>query len=122
MRILIPLLIALAAVSSAGCAASSAGASATSEPDQLQARLDVQNRTSEDLDIYIIRAGQRARLGMAPAGKTTGFSLSKSLMTGGSSQFEAVRIGGAGAPVAPVRTELLTVRPGEVITLDVPPQ
>ena len=117
------ILLALALAATAGCATATPGANTTAEqPEVRQARLDVRNRTSEDMDIFLTRGGQRVRIGTAPAGVTTGFALSAGLMTGGPAQFEAVRIRGAGAPTPNVQTELVTVRPGDVITLDVPPQ
>jgi len=116
------LLVALAA-----CSANSSGGDAAPVPAgearPEEARLEVRNRTSEDMDVYIVRGDQRVRIGLAPSGRSTFFALTPAMITGGGPvQFEAVRIRGAGAPVPNVRSEQLSVRRGETVTLDIPPQ
>jgi hypothetical protein len=109
-----------------GCAANparSAPAPSEGEAESREARLEVRNRTSEDMDVYMVRRDQRVRIGLAPSGRSTFFTLTTGMITGGGpAQFEAVRIRGAGAPVPNVRTEPLSVRRGETVTLDIPPQ
>lgn len=116
----------LVAIALNGCAANPATsdpAPAGVEPESREAQLEVRNRTSEDMDVYMVRRDQRVRIGLAPSGRSTFFTLTTGMITGGGpAQFEAVRIRGAGAPVPNIRTEPLSVRRGETVTLDIPPQ
>ena len=93
-------------------------------PEGQNARLDVSNRSSYDMDVFAIRSGQRIRLGTAPGGETSRFTLSPGIITGGGSvYFEAVparRVGVDSGGI--VRTDNVQVRAGDVIGLDVPPQ
>ena len=93
-------------------------------PEGQNARLDVSNRSSFDMDVFAIRSGQRIRLGTAPGGETSRFTLSPGVIVGGGSvYFEAVpsrRVGVDSGGV--VRTDNAQVRAGDVISLDVPPQ
>jgi len=120
------LALALLTMVLAGCAANPPAADtpgAGPESESREARLEVRNRTSEDMDVYMVRRDQRVRIGTAPSGRTTFFALTAGMITGGgAAQFEAVRIRGAGAAVPNVRTEPMSVRRGETITLDIPPQ
>ena len=80
------LAVTLAACASGGSQKSAPSASPASEPS-----LQVVNRSSADMDIYLVRTGQRIRLGLAPNNQTTRFSLSPSLTIGaGTVRFEAV--------------------------------
>ena len=118
-------LLLLALAGTAGCATSTSSDGnppAGPEPQGDAARLDVSNRSSIDMDVFLVRSGQRVRVGMAPASETTSFSLSRVLMTGGSPYFEAVPRSSAAGVRQTVRTEPVVVRPGQVVTLDVPPQ
>jgi hypothetical protein len=84
-----------------------------------QARLQVINRSSHDVDVYLEHGGQRSRLGVAPAAKTTRFSLGSAQVVGaGTMRFVAVPIGGSGEVGA---TEPVSLQTGQVLTLDVPP-
>ena len=116
----VPALLALSLLG-AGCAAnqSDPAAAAGAESRDRGATLIVENRASSDMDVYVNRSGQRSRLGLAPGSRTTRFTLSPALTTGpGEFRFEAVPITGGRASA----TEPVTVRAGESITLDVPPQ
>ena len=93
-------------------------------PEGQNARLDVSNRSSFDMDVFAIRSGQRIRLGTAPGGETSRFTLSPGVIVGGGSvYFEAVpsrRVGVDSGGI--VRTDNAQIRAGDVISLDVPPQ
>ena len=118
-------LILIVAALGAGCSANppAAGSTPGADSEARQARLEVRNRTSEDMDVFLVRRDQRVRIGLAPSGRSTFFALTSGMITGGGpAQFEAVRIRGAGAELPNVRTEPMSVRPGETITLDIPPQ
>jgi hypothetical protein len=93
-------------------------------PEGQNARLDVSNRSSFDMDVFAIRSGQRIRLGTAPGGETSRFTLSPGVIVGGGAVFfEAVparRVGVDSGGI--VRTDNAQVRAGDVISLDIPPQ
>lgn len=93
-------------------------------PEGENARLDVSNRSSFDMDVFAIRSGQRIRLGTAPGGETSRFTLSPGVIVGaGAVFFEAVpsrRVGVDSGGI--VRTDNAQVRSGDVISLDIPPQ
>ncbi|HEX6643588.1 MAG TPA: hypothetical protein VF037_02865 [Gemmatimonadales bacterium] len=93
-------------------------------PDGQNGRLDVSNRSSTDMDVYAVRSGQRIRLGTAPGGETSRFTLSPGVITGGGTvYFEAVPTRQVGVDSGgAIRTDNVQVRGGDVITLDVPPQ
>lgn len=109
---LIPLLLLLAA-----CASSPE----PGDPEpSAQARLVAENRSSFDMDIYSVKPGQPAtRLGLAPAGETTNFSLPPTLLVGGAiTRFEArpIRSGES------VLSEPFSIRQGDDVTWSIPPQ
>lgn len=118
-------LLRLALAGAAACATSSgtpSDAPASPEAEGDAGRLDVSNRSSADMDVFLVRSGQRVRLGLAPASETTRFTLSRALMAGGSPYFEAVPRSSTAGVRQSIRTEPVVVRAGQVVTLDVPPQ
>lgn len=107
---------ALLAGALVACASSSQTSSQPAPADQPE--LQVVNRSINDMDVYIIRSGQRIRLGLAPNGKTTRFSLSPSLTIGaGNVVFEAVPLVGGQS----VSTDPTPLPPKASVTLDIPP-
>jgi hypothetical protein len=81
-------------------------------------QLEVVNRSSFDMDIYVVRSGQRVRLGLAPNNRTTRFTLSPAQVAGvGLARFEAVPIAGG----RPIGSEPVLLNPKDVITLEIPP-
>ena len=81
--------------------------------------VEVQNRGFTDMVIYAVSGGQRIRLGMATGNSTKTFTIPRHLVRGaGPIRFLADPIGGNRTPV----TEELTVQPGDVVTLTIPPQ
>ena len=106
----------LALVILAACGGRSAESSASPNG---QAMLQVENRGFADMVVYAVSGGQRIRLGMATGNSTKSFVLPAYLIrTGERLQFLADPIGGRRAPV----TEELTVQPGDIVTLIIPPQ
>jgi hypothetical protein len=72
------------------------------------------------MDIYMVKAGAKIRLGMAPGGKTSEFNLMPGQVAGvGSIQFLAEPFGASGRAVA---SEPVHVSPGSVTTFDISPQ
>jgi len=71
--------------------------------------LQVVNHHWGDVDIYVIRDGQRSRVGQVTASTEENFVLSKSVMSGGGTlQFQARAVGSTGA----ISSEAISVRPG----------
>lgn len=112
------LILSLMTMLGAACAPNHAGTGAAPTTDMV-GRLEVINRSSSDMDIYLVRGGQRARIGLAPTGETTRFAVTSAEAVGvGLVRFEAVpRLGGG----RPISSEPTTLRPDDVITLDIPP-
>jgi hypothetical protein len=83
------------------------------------AMVQVENQGFSDMVIYAVSGGQRIRLGLATGYTTKTFTIPRYL-TGGATpvQFLADPIGGNRAPVS----EEMTVQPGDVVTLTIPPQ
>jgi len=78
----------------------------------------VENQNFLDMDVFVVRGGQRVRLGMVP-GLTTRILMVRPDLVGYSAevQFEVHPIGGRANPIS----ETMTVRPGDVIHLTIPP-
>ena len=115
--------LAILAACSSATTNSTAGNSAEPAPymESGSARLVVSNRSTLDMDVYMLRQGQRFRVGLAPAGETTQIELTRSLLAGaGTVQFLASAI--RGNPGQPVLTDPVQVHSGQEIDLDVPPQ
>jgi hypothetical protein len=81
--------------------------------------VQVQNQGFADMVVYAVSGGQRIRLGMATGHSTKTFTIPRTLVRGaGPIRFLADPIGGNRTPVS----EELTVHPGEVVTLTIPPR
>lgn len=106
----------IALVVLAACGGRPADSSASPEN---QAMLQVENQRFSDMVIYAVNGGQRIRLGMATGNSTKSFALPAYLVrTGGRLRFLADPIGGTRSPVS----EEMTVQPGDIVTLTIPPQ
>lgn len=121
------ILLGLAVAGMAACASSTQGTGDPADgpaPEAGEAgTLRVVNRSSTDMDVYVVRSGQQVRVGLAPGGETTTFELTRALMTGGGQvHFEAIPTRSAPGVRTGIRTDPAVVRAGEIITLDVPPQ
>lgn len=115
-----PALLSLLVLLSLACSSSS-GRSGSDEPaPSASAKLAVDNRSTQDMDIYVRGAtGGATRLGLAAASDTTVFSLAPALIVGAKSlRFEGRPTGGG----QPVLSDLFDVRPGEEIDWSIPPQ
>ncbi len=78
----------------------------------------VENQNFLDMDVFVVRSGQRIRVGMVPGLTSRILMLRPDLVGYGSElQFEVHPIGGRGNPI----TETMTVHPGDVIHLTIPP-
>ena len=81
--------------------------------------LQVENQGFADMVIYAVNGGQRVRLGLATGNSTKSFTLPSYLVRGGGPlRFLADPVGGNRTPVS----EEMTVQPGDVVRLTIPPQ
>jgi len=107
-------LLALALLS-AGCShAVNAG------PPEPEARTTVRvdNRNFLDMNVFVLRAGQRIRLGTVTGLSSQVFTIPPDIVRSSPQlQFELHPIGGRGNP----RTETISVQPGDEIDLTIPP-
>jgi hypothetical protein len=107
-------LVALALLS-AGC-----GQAVKSGPPEPQTRttLKVDNHNFLDIDVFVVRAGQRIRLGTVTGLSSQVFAIPPDIVRSSPQlQFELHAIGGRGNP----RTETISVQPGDEVELTVPP-
>jgi hypothetical protein len=96
------------------------GRSPDSGPDpDAAARLQVDNQGFTDMVIYAVSGGQRVRLGLATGHSTRLFTIPRYLVRGaGTLRFLADPVGGSRTPVS----EEMTVQPGDLVTITIPPQ
>jgi hypothetical protein len=81
--------------------------------------LVVTNRSTWDMDVYLVREGMQSRLGLAPGGMSTRYSLTPAQFIGGGQ----IRI--VAKPLVSGRTitsEPLTLSRGQEVTWDIPPR
>ena len=92
---------------------------AESVPNETYATLRVDNQAFPDMAIYVIESsGMRSRIGTATGNTITTLRIPNRLLGGVRSlRFQADPIGGNRAPIS----EEITLVPGEVITLTIPP-
>jgi hypothetical protein len=105
----------------AGCAANPArNQPETGQPaPEENVTLVVTNRSTWDMDVYLIREGIQSRLGLAPGGMSTRYSLTPAQFIGGGQ----IRI--VAKPLVSGRTitsEPLTLSRGQEVTWDIPPR
>ncbi len=92
----------------------SRGPQQTQEPTTIR----VDNQSYSDMTIYVVRGGQRMRLGMAGGLKTTTLTIPSTVIFGSTPlRFIADPIGAARAPVS----DEITVRAGDQVSLIFPP-
>jgi hypothetical protein len=90
----------------------------TERRDPEPTTLVVQNRNFSDMTIYVLRGGQRIRLGLANGNRSTRFTIPSNLIFGiATLQFLADPVGSSRTPVS----QEIRVTEGDVITLTIPP-
>lgn len=82
-----------------------------------KAAVHVTNRNFYDMNLYVVRFGQRQRLGTVPGNSSRAFELPAAWITNGPVRFLAAPIGGAGREFS----EELSLRPGDVVGLTIQP-
>lgn len=90
---------------------------AVDAPTPARTVLRVINRNFYDFTIYLVRYGDRVRLGLATGNGTSTFEFPSQFVQSGAVRFEANPVGGTG----PGFTEQLSVRPGDVVTVQIQP-
>jgi hypothetical protein len=97
-----------------------AAAAADSVPDATYGTLRVDNQAFNDMTIYVIeQSGARSRIGTATGNTTTTLRIPNRLLGGARTlRFQADPIGGRDAPIS----QEITVIPGEVVVLTIPPR
>lgn len=97
--------------------ACASGAHRGAVPAQEQTTLRVQNQSWLDMNVFVLRSGQRIRLGMVPGSSTRVLVIPANIMFGMTPlQFMADPVG---SPRTPISQEI-TVRPGDEVTLIIP--
>jgi hypothetical protein len=112
----LPLLLLLAVV----LAGTSCRRGSTKQSAEMDAptMLRVDNRAFNDMTIYVLRASQRIRLGVAPGNSTARFQIPSYVIFGATPlRFLADPIGASRTPVS----EEITVQPGDEVVLMIPP-
>lgn len=97
------------------------GRSPLDDPDpESPTILEVDNRASQDMTIYVIReGGQRQRLGTATSHSRTELRIPDRILFGVTSlRFQADPIGSNRNPVS----ESVTVVPGDTVVMEIPPR
>lgn len=108
----------LAALAAAVAFCASGPRSGRPDDDEVT-RLRVDNQSSLDMNIYVLRGAQRIRLGTSTAHLTTRFTIPADLIFGITSlRFLADPIGSTRTPV----TDEIAVSPGDEIVLTIPPR
>jgi hypothetical protein len=105
------------ALLAAGCGGAAAGAASEPAP-QWVGQVTVVNRSSSDMDIFLVRRSERIRLGLAPNNTTTSFRLSPGQVGADLVRFVAYPLIGGGQVAS---TDLVHVSPGDTLELDIPP-
>ena len=115
------LALSLAAVLAVPACASRQGENAGEPSERVQPEpttLVVQNRNFSDMTIYVLRGGQRIRLGLANGNRATRFTIPSNLIFGiATLQFLADPVGSSRTPVS----QEIRVTEGDQITLTIPP-
>jgi hypothetical protein len=111
------LVLAAALLAGALPACHRAGAPEVEAPPPARTVLRVVNRNFFDFTIYLVRFGDRVRLGLATGNQTTTFEFPSQFVQTGPVQFEAHPVGGRGRAY----TEQLSVLPGDVVSVEIQP-
>jgi len=82
------------------------------------AYVEVQNQAFLDMTVYVIRSGQRIRLGQVSGNSTATFELPRTVVNPGLPiRFQADPIGGNRTPFS----QEISVNPGDTVVLRIPP-
>lgn len=107
--------LAILSLGLSGCAAASQAEDSATPRAETAVR--VENQSFSDMTIYVVRGGQRVRLGMVPGNSTRLFFLQPSLVPG------VTPLRFLADPIGSSRTALsheVVVQPGDVIEMVIP--
>ncbi len=104
--------LGLLALLLAGC---HSGKNQAKQPVERGAAVLVDNQDFSDMNVYIVRSGQRYRLGMVPGFGKRLFPIKPDFLTASTLSFQADPVGGRAAPVS----QEIDVRPGEEVVLTI---
>lgn len=110
----------LALVSSLAFASACASSGSGNQDSQQRPKttVEVDNQALLDMTVYVVRGGQRVRLGIATGLSKTRFTIPQGIVFGSTSlRFLADPIGGNATPVS----EEISVSEGEEVVLRIPP-
>ncbi len=111
-----PALLLFALATAAATACGRGGRAALPDPEA-EVAVAVDNQNFLDMDVFLIRGGQRVRIGSVPGLTQRILTLRPDIIGYATElQFEVHPIGGGGNPIS----ETITVRPGDVIHLTIP--
>lgn len=86
-------------------------------PESAQTTVRVENRNFLDMNVFVLRGGQRIRLGMVPGTSTRVLTIPQSLIFGSTSlRFLADPIGSRQTPIS----DDIVVNPGDQVTMFIP--
>lgn len=86
-------------------------------PEPAQTTVRVENRNFLDMNVFVLRGGQRIRLGMVPGTSTRVLTIPQSLIFGSTSlRFLADPIGSRQTPIS----DDIVVNPGDQVTMFIP--
>lgn len=98
------------------CGSSRSGSQATIRSETF---VEVDNQALLDMTIYVVRGGQRVRLGMATGLSRSRFTIPSGIVFGSTSlRFLADPVGSTATPVS----EEISVSEGETVVLRIPPR
>jgi hypothetical protein len=126
MRLLIPR--SLLVLSLVGCAGHNPAPENNPAPtddavpaaDGERPKARIENNSSLDMDIYVVRQSGPTRIGFVPANQSSTFELPAAIIAGSAAvRFEARPVRGSGRPVG---SEIFPVNDGNQITWTIPAQ
>lgn len=119
MRSLLALLLVLAAPACARSTTATTSQGANADQNA-PAYVRVENRAFTDMNIFVLRSGgQRIRLGLVSGASNATFTIPQGLLFGTTAlRFMADPVGSSRTPIS----EEIGVRPGDTVTLTIPPQ
>ena len=97
--------------------ASSQATEGTEETNEVRTTIRVENRSFYDHSVFVVRSGQRRRLGSITGGATRTFTIPSYLVEGsGVLRFQADPVGSSRAPIS----QEISVFPGDQVFLIIP--
>ena len=110
--------ICLALFLGAAAACSTLGRGGSANDQSQSTVVQVDNEGFQDMDVFVLRSGQRLRVGLAPGNTKTTLNIPSILLNGMTPlRFVADPIGGRRVSVS----QEITVAPGDTVVMTIPP-